>query len=232
MPAAAEPPTPAGEAAPAPKAFIRVMSAEDVALALTKLEEAARLFQAGHDNGRAGADIALQVALIVLRHALGLEVGDPRLAPIHEVIAGLVRLDEGATPQLFQPAQRLGGGSPGAGQGENTTKVMAVFTARRLVRYLPDDGNAKKSARRLVAEALNQMEFTTVRAKLITERTVREWDEAISADPKGEMALTLADIEAPFEARDPEQPEPIDAKDRLITALRDTIAKVRSAAIL
>ena len=59
MPAAAEPPTPAGGGA-TPKAFIRVMSAEDVALALTKLEEAARLFQAGHDNGRAGADIALQ----------------------------------------------------------------------------------------------------------------------------------------------------------------------------
>jgi hypothetical protein len=230
LPAAAELSMPATGDTPSPETAPRVLTAEEVAIALSQLERATQLFHSGECNGREGAGIALEVARLILMQVLGLAVGDSRLAPIYAVFDGLNRLDEGATPVLFRPNRQKG--TPRAGQGENSTKAAAVFTARQLIPYFSDAADQRKAARELVAKSLNAVKFKTVRAKRITERTVREWEGAIAVDPKGEMARVLAALESGSDSLGLERLTPAEAKHQLIRRLRDCIATARTIAIL
>ena len=150
---------PAGEGTPSSKIPDRVIRGDDQAIAQSKLDEADWLFRAGESNGRAGIDIGLQVARLLMIQALGLDPLDPRLAFFNAVFDGLSRLDDGAVPALFSPSRRKRGGSPVAGQGENSVKAAAVFTARRLIPYCADEPDARKAAVALVAKMLNQKKF-------------------------------------------------------------------------
>ncbi len=223
---------PAGEGTPSSKIPDRVIRGDDQAIAQSKLDEADWLFRAGESNGRAGIDIGLQVARLLMNQALGLDPLDPRLAFFNAVFDGLSRLDDGAVPALFSPSRRKRGGSPVAGQGENSVKAAAVFTARRLIPYCADEPDARKAAVALVAKMLNQKKFKSQRAKRISQRTIRDWGEVVASDPKGEMAQVIAELERPLPAPGQEGLQPSDAKRIYLTLLGDAVANARELAIL
>jgi hypothetical protein len=182
---------PADDDAPGSKIPDRVISGDAQAIAQSKLDEADRLFRAGESNGRAGVDILLQVARVLMIQALGLDSLDPRLAGLNALFNGLSRLDDGAVPPLFSPSRRKRGGSPVAGQGENSVKAAAVFTVRRLIPYCADKPDARKAAETLVAKTLNQKGFKSRRAKRISPRTIRDWSRLSLPIPKARGRRTL-----------------------------------------
>jgi hypothetical protein len=153
-----------------------------------ELREAKLLFESGCDTGREGAIHAVEALtkFLMLSETVRRE---GLIAPLGVLLSALMSLDDGATQPILRRRPRRGRSRASAMR--DCDIGAAAFTVSRLKELGMHDSDANK----LVARRLTKIGVKASRGRnqTITERTVKGWCEAVSADfgRTGEAAVTF-----------------------------------------
>jgi hypothetical protein len=143
-----------------------------------ELNDAAELHRNGDFGGRAGAVRAAKAvtAFLMLFRTVNKK---GLVVPLAQVADGLTALDQNTVKPMMRPIPRSGRAR--ASEGRQSLKGIAVYIVRRLQDQ--DIGKDRHTALKMVAAKLAACDVRPDRgAGKITARTVRNWDDQVSAD--------------------------------------------------
>jgi hypothetical protein len=145
------------------------------------LHDAKLLFETSSDGGREGTIQAVET-IIKFLSVFDIVKSESLHAPLARLFTDLMALNDGIASTLLTPKARPGRAR--ASGAYDALKGIAVFTVRRL----EATGMRPVGARKAVAGTLCKLKVRPARkgsehgGRQITERTIRNWQEQISAD--------------------------------------------------
>jgi len=150
-------------------------------LLFSGLRDAKRLFETGSDAGREGTIHAVEVVIKFLS-VFDLVKSESLHAPLARLFTDLMALNDGVASTMLKP-NAISGRARASG-AYDALKGITVFTVRRL----QATGMRPVDARKAVASTLDKLNVRPARkgstggTGQISQRTLRNWEERITAD--------------------------------------------------